>query len=147
MRLLTRSLLTIFAFLFLFGCAAKQMSTLPSFEAKQFDKNMYASKVDNFLILFDASSSMYFKYNGMKFWMSHYAHRTWPGKGYGAIHIFGHSHGSLEDHGLSTDVGVDCSERLIGRPYSPISIDEIVEYMASKQNLHPDYVLLTSALT
>ena len=66
MRLLTRSLLTIFAFLFLFGCAAKQMSTLPSFEAKQFDKNMYASKVDNFLILFDASSSMYFKYNGMK---------------------------------------------------------------------------------
>ncbi|NOX35374.1 MAG: OmpA family protein [Deltaproteobacteria bacterium] len=58
MRLLTKSLLTFIAFLFLFGCATKQMSTLPSFEAKQFDKNMYSSKVDNFLILFDASSSM-----------------------------------------------------------------------------------------
>lgn len=59
-------MLTLFAFLFLFGCAAKQMDTLPSFEAKQFDASMYKSKVDNFLILFDASSSMYFKYNQMK---------------------------------------------------------------------------------
>ncbi|MCK4766763.1 MAG: OmpA family protein [Desulfobacula sp.] len=58
MRLLTRSLLTFFAFLFLFGCAAKQTNTLPSFEAEQFDKSMYTSKVDNFMILFDASSSM-----------------------------------------------------------------------------------------
>ena len=72
------------------------------------------------------------KYNGMKFWMSHYAHRTWPSKGYGSIHCFGHSHGALDDYGLSTDVGVDCSERLIGRPYSPISIDEIAEHMAGK---------------
>ncbi|MBC2704058.1 OmpA family protein [Desulfobacula sp.] len=58
MKLLIRGLLTFFAFLFLFGCAQKQMSTLPSFEAAQFDKSMYASKVDNFMILFDASSSM-----------------------------------------------------------------------------------------
>lgn len=58
MRLFTRSLLTFFAFLFLFGCATKQTATLPSFEAMQFDKSMYSSKVDNFLILFDASSSM-----------------------------------------------------------------------------------------
>lgn len=72
------------------------------------------------------------KYNGMKFWMSHYAHRTWPSKNYSSIHIFGHSHCSLEDHGFSTDIGVDCSERIIGRPYSPISIDEIVEYMEDK---------------
>ncbi len=66
MRLLTKSLLTIFAFLFLFGCASKQTSTLPSFKAKQFDKSMYASKVDNFLILYDASSSMRHKYNNEK---------------------------------------------------------------------------------
>ncbi len=66
MKLLTKSMLILFAFLFLFGCAAKQMDTLPSFEAKQFDASMYKSKVDNFLILFDASSSMYFKYNQMK---------------------------------------------------------------------------------
>jgi len=66
MRLLTKSLLTLFAFLFLFGCATKQTSTLPSFKAKQFDKSMYTSKVDNFLILYDASSSMRHKVNNEK---------------------------------------------------------------------------------
>lgn len=64
MKLLVRSLLTFFAFLFIFGCAAKQTSTLPSFEAKQFDTSSYDSKVDNFLIIFDASSSMRHQYNG-----------------------------------------------------------------------------------
>ncbi|WP_457551342.1 OmpA family protein [Desulfobacula sp.] len=58
MRLLTRSLLTFFAFLFLFGCAAKQINTPKPFDAVQFDQAAYSSKVDNFLIIFDASSSM-----------------------------------------------------------------------------------------
>jgi OmpA-OmpF porin, OOP family len=58
MKLLTRSLLTICAFLFLFGCASQQMTTIPSIDAKKFDANNYTSKVDNFIILFDASSSM-----------------------------------------------------------------------------------------
>ncbi|MEN8210549.1 MAG: OmpA family protein [Thermodesulfobacteriota bacterium] len=57
MRLLTRSLLTIVAFIFLFGCASKQ-TTIPSIDIKHFDANNYTSKVDNFIILFDASSSM-----------------------------------------------------------------------------------------
>lgn len=63
MRLLTRSLLTLFAFLFLFGCAAKQMSTPSPFKAVHFDKAAYSSAVDNFLILFDASSSMRYPLN------------------------------------------------------------------------------------
>jgi len=57
MRLLTRSLLTIFAFLFLFGCASKQL-IIPSIDTKKFNADNYTSKVDNFVILFDASSSM-----------------------------------------------------------------------------------------
>ncbi len=64
MRLLTRSLLTLFAFLFLFGCAAKQMSTPVAFEPVQFDKNAYSSKVDNFLFIFDSSSSMRYPLQG-----------------------------------------------------------------------------------
>ena len=64
MRLLTRSLLTLFAFLFLFGCAAKQISTPSPFEAVHFDKAAYSSTVDNFLIVFDASSSMAYPRNG-----------------------------------------------------------------------------------
>ena len=57
MRLLTRSLLTIFTFLFLFGCASQQL-IIPSIDTKKFDADNYTSKVDNFIILFDASSSM-----------------------------------------------------------------------------------------
>ena len=61
---LVQSLLTITAFLFLFGCAAKVPSGLPSFSAKQFDASMYQSKVDNFIIILDASSSMDDDYMG-----------------------------------------------------------------------------------
>lgn len=58
MKLLSKILLVLSAFLFLFGCATKQPLNLPSFSAYQFDKTKYESKVDTFLILFDASSSM-----------------------------------------------------------------------------------------
>ncbi|WP_289018953.1 OmpA family protein [Desulfobacter postgatei] len=53
-----QTFLTITAVLFLFGCAAKEPVGLPSFSAKQFDASMYRSKVDNFVIILDASSSM-----------------------------------------------------------------------------------------
>ncbi|WP_319576045.1 OmpA family protein [uncultured Desulfobacter sp.] len=53
-----KALLAITAVLFLFGCAAKEPAGLPSFSAKQFDASMYQSKVDNFVIILDASSSM-----------------------------------------------------------------------------------------
>jgi len=53
-----QSLLSIIAVLFLLGCATKGPADLPSFSAKQLDANMYKSKVDNFIIGLDASSSM-----------------------------------------------------------------------------------------
>ncbi len=54
---LIQSMLAITAVLFLFGCAGKQAVDFPSFSAQQFDST-YQSKVDNFIIIFDASSSM-----------------------------------------------------------------------------------------
>jgi OOP family OmpA-OmpF porin len=51
-------ILAITAVLFLFGCATKEPAGLPPFSAKQFDASMYQSKVDNFVIILDASSSM-----------------------------------------------------------------------------------------
>jgi len=62
MKFLTRSLLTIVAFIFLFGCASKQ-TTIPSIDIKHFDAGNYTSKVDNFIILLDASSSMNHTFN------------------------------------------------------------------------------------
>ncbi|MCP3943586.1 MAG: OmpA family protein [Desulfobacteraceae bacterium] len=57
-RFLVQSLLSVIVFLFLMGCAAKHPPKLPPFSATQFDTRMYNLKVDSFLILFDASSSM-----------------------------------------------------------------------------------------
>lgn len=57
-----------------------------------------------------------------KFFMSHYAHRTWPSLHKGTLHLYGHSHGSLEHttYGRSMDVGIDTHPEF--RPYH---IDEI----------------------
>jgi len=52
-------------------------------------------------------------------WLSHYSHQTWPQKGKGAWHLFGHSHGNLPGIGMSFDVGVDCCD------YSPISLEQV----------------------
>ena len=61
---LAKSFLFFLAFLFLFGCAVKEPVELPSFTAKQFDSSMYRSKVDNFVVVLDASSSMRHDYMG-----------------------------------------------------------------------------------
>jgi OOP family OmpA-OmpF porin len=61
---LAKVFLLFFAALFVFGCAVKKPVTLPSFTAKQFDASMYESKVDNFVVVLDASSSMGHDYMG-----------------------------------------------------------------------------------
>lgn len=53
-----QTLLAISAFLFLFGCAVKEPVGFSPFAAKQFNASMYNSKVNNFIIVLDASSSM-----------------------------------------------------------------------------------------
>ena len=62
-----------------------------------------------------------------RIWLSHYAHRRWPNSHHGAIHLFGHSHGAIDDYGRSTDVGVDCWN------FKPVALDEIRDYMKNKE--------------
>ena len=62
----------------------------------------------------------YVREAGYRFFLSHYAHRTWPNSNHGSFHLYGHSHGDLPGHGRSMDVGVDANG------YSPIHIDEVV---------------------
>jgi calcineurin-like phosphoesterase family protein len=50
----------------------------------------------------------------------HYSQRSWNGQHRGAIHCFGHSHGSLPPLGRSLDVGVDCWS------FRPVSLEEIM---------------------
>ncbi len=66
MAIVKKSVLLMAAFLLLFGCAAKQTDNLPGFQAAKFDTGQYVSKVDNFVIIFDASSSMDKPCNGIQ---------------------------------------------------------------------------------
>lgn len=47
------------------------------------------------------------RYYDYRVWLSHYAHRTWPGSFHGSWHLFGHTHGTIRPYGKSLDVGVD----------------------------------------
>lgn len=59
--------------------------------------------------------------------MFHYPMRSWNAKGHGAIHLYGHCHGTVEP-GLnrSMDVGVDPMD------FAPISYEEVYERLSKK---------------
>ncbi len=48
-----------------------------------------------------------------RLFLSHYAHRAWPGLWRGTRHLYGHTHAALRDTRRSCDVGVDAWD---GRP-------------------------------
>lgn len=64
--------------------------------------------------------------------LCHYAMRVWLQSHYGAIHLHGHSHGSLPPHGKSVDVGVDAAWITGSKEYRPFHLDEIVEWMQNR---------------
>lgn len=61
----------------------------------------------------------------------HFAMRVWNKSHFGAWHLYGHSHGTLEetDNLLSMDVGVDAAKKRIGeyRPFTPEEIHAVME--------------------
>jgi calcineurin-like phosphoesterase family protein len=71
--------------------------------------------------------------------MSHYAHRVWEGSHKGIIHLYGHSHGTLEGveeekpWGKSKDVGIDVAIRQFGNIPRPFHLNEIVTEMNKRQ--------------
>lgn len=70
------------------------------------------------------------KHGKHTFFMSHYSHRVWLGSHKGVIHLFGHSHSTLDDKpwGKSMDVGIDSAKKLLGE-YRPFSIEEVINIM------------------
>lgn len=66
-----------------------------------------------------------FRYNKTKIICNHYAQRVWNSSHFGAIHFFGHSHGSLEGLGRSIDVGFDAHGRIL-------TLDEAIELCLNK---------------
>ncbi|MCC4300258.1 metallophosphoesterase [Aurantimonas coralicida] len=64
--------------------------------------------------------------------LDHYALRTWPSLHHGAIHLYGHSHGSLPGIGRSVDVGVDVWN------YTPVTLNEIRRTLERQQAVLDD---------
>jgi calcineurin-like phosphoesterase family protein len=62
----------------------------------------------------------------VKLILCHWCMRVWPLSHYNSIHLFGHSHGSLEARGQSRDVGVDNNN------FSPLSINDIKIIMSQR---------------
>lgn len=64
----------------------------------------------------------------LRFVMCHYAMRVWNKSHYGAMHLYGHSHGTMPDDptSRSMDVGIDCNN------YTPFSLDEVLLHMYKK---------------
>lgn len=69
--------------------------------------------------------------------LSHYAHRTWAGYHKGWIHLYGHSHGTLDGFGKSMDVGVDAIFN-ITNAYKPIDLYNVLKIMNKKEIVYPD---------
>lgn len=68
------------------------------------------------------------KWEKVRLFMSHYAHRVWNHSHKGSIHLYGHSHGNLEPYGKSLDVGIDNIYKLIGE-YRPVNVTDIVKLL------------------
>lgn len=63
-----------------------------------------------------------------KIWLSHYAHRVWPSSHKGSWHLYGHTHGKLDEgDNFSFDVGVDALHRC--GDMSPLSLEEVTARM------------------
>jgi len=72
--------------------------------------------------------------DGVKFVLMHYAMRVWNKSHHGSIHLYGHSHGNIDNnYGLSMDVGVDTND------LKPYSYKKIIEIMDTRQKLLIDH--------
>jgi len=77
----------------------------------------------------------YLRYKDERFFISHYAHRTWRRSNHGSYHVYGHSHGDLPPFRRSMDVGVDSNN------FTPIHIDEVIGRLSNSpinDHHHPD---------
>jgi len=60
--------------------------------------------------------------------LCHYAMKVWPKSHYNSWHLYGHSHGHIQNQGKSFDVGVDCNN------FTPLSFEQVKEKMNLLQN-------------
>ncbi len=79
-------------------------------------------------------------FNKIPFTLCHYAMRVWNCSHYEAIHLYGHSHGTLPAEGKSLDVGVDNAFRLLGE-YRPFSLEEVIRFTDETTTPGPNEII------
>lgn len=76
------------------------------------------------------------------FFLSHYAHRVWNKSHHGVIHLYGHSHDTLDNTGViwgkSMDVSVESSLRYYGE-IRPFHLNDIVKIMDKRDTKIVDH--------
>ena len=75
----------------------------------------------------DVFDYKYIKWNHQKYFLCHYAMRTWRGSHRGTFQLHGHSHGNMPDQGLrQMDVGVDLHN------FTPLHLDAVYEILKDR---------------
>ena len=78
----------------------------------------------------------------VRLFLAHHCHKVWPESHYGVWHLFGHSHGGLDEYatqeGKLLDVGVDTHN------FYPYSLEEVIEIMKDRP---PNFNDLKALLT
>jgi calcineurin-like phosphoesterase family protein len=80
-------------------------------------------------------------FNKTKIWMSHFPLRVWEGNFQGAMHVYGHCHGTIEKERLprSMDMSVDVAG------YQPWTIEEVWEKL-NEDPIMPEELRITGGL-
>ncbi len=86
-------------------------------------------KIAKFERLFDSvknQATFRRKNGGERVVLCHYPLRAWRGQLSGSMHLYGHTHGALEEMGRSMDVGVDSWN------YSPVRLSYALDILAAR---------------
>jgi len=75
---------------------------------------------------------LYLRWEGKRFFFSHYAHRSWRNSIHGSYHCFGHSHGAMGMWGRSGDAGVDSLHFSPRTRFAPVPLEIIVATLESR---------------
>ncbi|MCH8257099.1 MAG: hypothetical protein IIA75_04210, partial [Proteobacteria bacterium] len=82
------------------------------------------------------------RFNKTKIWMCHYPLRVWEGNFKGAIHVYGHCHGTIESDRLmrSMDMSVDVAG------YWPWTVEEVWKELM-KDPIKPEELRISGGLS